>query len=82
MAAPAELELPHRPACHPVPVTTVPHLTPLLDRVMYTYTDADRHLGLHSGTSRRWLNGYCRSNRLYEPVLREEPTPDDAVTWG
>jgi uncharacterized protein (DUF433 family) len=60
----------------------VPHLTPLLDRVMYTHTDVDRHLGLHTGTSRRWLNGYCRSNRLYEPVLREEPTPDDAVTWG
>jgi uncharacterized protein (DUF433 family) len=63
-------------------VTTKPTPTSLLDRVMYTYADADRHLGLHWGTSRRWLNGYSRSGTRYEPVLREEPSGSDAVTWG
>jgi len=67
-------------ACHPVPVTITP--ISLLDRVVYTYSDVDRHLGLHWGTSRRWLNGYSRSGTRYEPVLREEATHDDAVTWG
>lgn len=54
----------------------------LLDRVVYTYSDVDRHLGLHWGTSRRWLNGYVRSGKEYPPVLREEPSSSDAVTWG
>lgn len=49
---------------------------------MYTYSDVDRHLGLHSGTSRRWLNGYRRGGREYEPVLRENASPIDTVTWG
>lgn len=56
--------------------------TSLLDRVVYTYTDTDRHLGLPWGTARRWLNGYVRSGTAYPPVLREEPIDADAVTWG
>jgi uncharacterized protein (DUF433 family) len=54
----------------------------LLDRAIYSYPDVDRLVGLHSGTARRWLEGYERSGRFYEPVLRAEPTGDDAVTWG
>jgi len=54
----------------------------LLDRVVYTYTDADRHLALPWGTSRRWLNGYVRGGTAYPPVLREEPRRADTVTWG
>jgi uncharacterized protein (DUF433 family) len=54
----------------------------LLDRAMYTYSDVDRHLGLHSGTSRRWLNGYSRGGSEYEPVLREGSIRADSVTWG
>jgi uncharacterized protein (DUF433 family) len=29
-----------------------------------------------------WLEGYERSGRFYDPVLRPEPTGSDAVTWG
>jgi uncharacterized protein (DUF433 family) len=54
----------------------------LLDRAIYSYPDVDRLVGLHSGTARRWLEGYERSGRFYEPVLRAEPTGGDAVTWG
>ncbi|MGN6204578.1 DUF433 domain-containing protein [Humibacter sp.] len=54
----------------------------LLDRAIYSYADVDRLVGLHSGTARRWLEGYTRDNRFYEPVLREEPTGSDVVTWG
>lgn len=63
-------------------MTTPPRPASLLDRAMYTYSDVDRHLGLHSGTSRRWLNGYTRGGTEYEPVLREGPVPADSVTWG
>jgi uncharacterized protein (DUF433 family) len=54
----------------------------LLDREIYTYSDVDRLVGLNAGTSRRWLEGYERGGREYEPVLREEPTGRDVVTWG
>lgn len=54
----------------------------LLDRAIYSYSDVDRLVGLHSGTSRRWLEGYVRSGKFYEPVLRDEPTGGDVVTWG
>lgn len=56
--------------------------TSLLDRAIYSYADVDRLAGLHAGTARRWLDGYERGGRFYEPVLREEPTGVDAVTWG
>jgi uncharacterized protein (DUF433 family) len=54
----------------------------LLDRAIYSYPDVDRLVGLRSGTSRRWLEGYERSGKFYDPVLREEPTGSDVVTWG
>jgi uncharacterized protein (DUF433 family) len=54
----------------------------LLDRAIYSYADVDRLVGLHSGTARRWLEGYQRTGRFYDPVLRPEPTGGDAVTWG
>ncbi|WP_029146227.1 DUF433 domain-containing protein [Microbacterium luticocti] len=57
-------------------------ITSLLDRAIYSYADVDRLVGLHAGTSRRWLEGYERAGRIYQPVLREEPTGSDAVTWG
>jgi uncharacterized protein (DUF433 family) len=56
--------------------------TTLLDRAIYSYADVDRLVGLHSGTARRWLEGYERSGRFYDPVLRSEPTGSDVVTWG
>ncbi|MEE6282849.1 DUF433 domain-containing protein [Georgenia sunbinii] len=54
----------------------------LLDRPMYSHADVDRHLGLHSGTARRWLNGYRRGRDEYPPVLRPSPAGEDVVTWG
>lgn len=54
----------------------------MLDRAIYSYADVDRLVGLHEGTSRRWLEGYSRSGKFYDPVLREEPIHVDVVTWG
>jgi uncharacterized protein (DUF433 family) len=54
----------------------------LLDRAIYSCADVDRLVGLHSGTARRWLEGYERAGRFYDPVLRPEPTGSEAVTWG
>lgn len=54
----------------------------LLDREIYSYADVDRLVGVRSGTARRWLEGYTRQGRFYEPVLREGRTGSDAVTWG
>lgn len=54
----------------------------LLDRAIYSYTDVDRLVGLHAGTARRWLDGYERAGRRYEPVLRAQPTGAEVVTWG
>jgi len=54
----------------------------LLDRAIYSYGDVDRLVGLHAGTARRWLEGYERAGRFYDPVLRPDPTGGDEVTWG
>jgi uncharacterized protein (DUF433 family) len=54
----------------------------MLERAIYSYADVDRLVGLHGGTARRWLEGYTRVGRFYDPVLRPEPTGSDAVTWG
>lgn len=54
----------------------------LLDRAIYSYADVDRLVGLRAGTARRWLEGYSRLGRFYDPVLRPEPVGSDAVTWG
>jgi len=54
----------------------------LLDRAIYSYADVDRLMGLHSGTAKRWLEGYERLGNFYDPVLRPEPCGCDSVTWG
>lgn len=54
----------------------------LLDRAIYSYADVDRLVGLRPGTARRWLEGYERSGKFYDPVLRAEASGADAVTWG
>ncbi|MFC6705620.1 DUF433 domain-containing protein [Flexivirga alba] len=76
----------HRPVRRRTAVSTkcqdVQMNSSLLDRAIYSYRDVDRLVGLHSGTARRWLEGYERAGRSYEPVLRPEPTASDSVTWG
>ncbi len=54
----------------------------LLDLAIYSYADVDRLSGLHPGTARRWLDGYERGGRFYDPVLRPEAVNSDVVTWG
>ena len=54
----------------------------LLDRRVYSFPQIDRILGLHHGTSSRWIDGYERASRFYEPVVRHERTGDEVATWG
>ncbi len=54
----------------------------LLDRQIYLYSDVDRLVGLRPGTARRWINGYRRGGRIYEPILRLEASETEWVTWG
>ncbi|WP_018180754.1 DUF433 domain-containing protein [Jongsikchunia kroppenstedtii] len=54
----------------------------LLDREVYLYAEVDRLIGLASGTARRWINGYTRGGRSYDPILREDARNTDWVTWG
>lgn len=63
-------------------VQDVPMASSMLERAIYSYGDVDRLVGLHAGTARRWLEGYERSGRFYDPVLRPEPFGSEAVTWG
>lgn len=54
----------------------------LLTRPVYGLGQVDRILGLRWGTARRWIDGYTRSGKQYPPVVREETTGEDIVTWG
>ena len=54
----------------------------ILDRPVYGVSEAAGLLGLRSDRARAWLDGYERSGVRYPPVIREEPTGDDIVTWG
>ncbi|MDQ3730113.1 MAG: DUF433 domain-containing protein [Actinomycetota bacterium] len=54
----------------------------LLERPTYGMPQVDRILGLAGGTARRWIDGYDRKGKHYPPVIREESSRDDAVTWG
>lgn len=54
----------------------------VLDRVLYSTSEAARLLGVHSRTLKNWLEGYRVRGIFYPPVIREEPTGSDEVTWG
>lgn len=54
----------------------------LLARPVYSLSQVDRTLGLPGGTARRWIDGYDRGRRHYDPVVRERTTRDEVVTWG
>lgn len=57
-------------------------VTSLLHREVYVMSQVDRLLDLGVGTARRWIDGYERRGRQYEPLVRAETTGSDAVTWG
>jgi uncharacterized protein (DUF433 family) len=45
-------------------------------------SQAARLLGLRTDSVRRWIDGYERAGTSYAPVIREERTGSDVVTWG
>jgi uncharacterized protein (DUF433 family) len=49
---------------------------------VYHYAEVDRLLRLTPGTAKRWIDGYERAGRVYEPVVRQERTGSPWVTWG
>ncbi len=54
----------------------------LLNRPVYGMRQVDRVLALHAGTARRWIDGYVRGGRTYQPVVRLQQTGEEIVTWG
>jgi uncharacterized protein (DUF433 family) len=54
----------------------------LLERPTFTMSQVDRLIGLPSGTARRWIDGYTRKGREYEPVVRQRRTGEVMATWG
>lgn len=54
----------------------------MLARPVYNYSEVDRLLRLTPGTAKRWIDGYERAGRTYEPVVRAERTESPWVTWG
>ncbi|HZN19615.1 MAG TPA: DUF433 domain-containing protein [Micromonosporaceae bacterium] len=53
-----------------------------LERALYGFGDVDRLLSLSHGTARRWVDGYNRRGKSYEPIVRATHTGNDIVTWG
>lgn len=60
-------------------VTTTPTA---LERPVYGMSQAARLLGLRTDALRRWIDGYERAGTTYAPVIREERSGSDTVTWG
>ncbi len=58
----------------------MPESTSLLQEPLYRIADVDRLLGTPRGTARGWIDG-CRRGRR-SPVIRNERTGSDRVTWG
>jgi uncharacterized protein (DUF433 family) len=54
----------------------------VLDRTLYSTGEAAQFLQLPRGTLKRWLEGVTVSGRFYLPVIRDEPTGSDDVTWA
>ena len=57
-------------------------LPSILERPVYGVSEAAGLLGLRSDRARAWLDGYERAGVRYAPVIREEHTGQDLVTWG
>jgi uncharacterized protein (DUF433 family) len=54
----------------------------ILERPVYGMSEAAGLLGLRPDRARAWLDGYERAGVRYPPVIREEHTGADLVTWG
>lgn len=53
-----------------------------LERPVYGMSQAARLLGVRTDALRRWVDGYERAGTTYAPVIREERSGSDTVTWG
>jgi uncharacterized protein (DUF433 family) len=54
----------------------------ILDRRVMTAREAARQLRIPATTLIHWLEGEQRRGSWYPPVLREEPTDRQDITWG
>lgn len=54
----------------------------ILERPVYGIAEAAGLLRLRSDRARAWLDGYDRQGTRYAPVIREQSTGDEVVTWG
>jgi len=72
--------------CHDCDVDTSgdpkPNAVTVLERPLYTSAEAAHLLRLRPDKVRRWLEGYHRAGKFYEPIIRIAPTGSDEVTWG
>jgi len=57
-------------------------VTSILERPVYGISEAAGLLGLRPDRARAWVDGYERQGSCYAPVIREERTGDDVLTWG
>ncbi len=53
-----------------------------LQRPVYGMSHPARLLALRTDALRRWIDGYERAGTTYAPVIREERSGFDTVTWG
>lgn len=67
-----------RPSCQNGVMSTIS----VLERRIYAMRDVDHHLGLRSGTAKRWIDGYVRGGRSYSPVIRPRRSGEPYATWG
>lgn len=54
----------------------------LMDREMYTEAAAARLLRVAPATLHYWLEGRTRGTKVYKPVIREEATGSNRVSWA
>ena len=63
-------------------MSLMPESFSLLDRPTYGFQEVDDLLQLSPGTAKRWVDGYERHGRRYDPVVRSSSLGNDIVTWG
>ncbi len=77
-----ESKCPHSqtPLGHDAVMTS--RMASILERPVYGISEAAGLLGLRPDRARAWVDGYERQGSFYAPVIREERTGDDVLTWG
>ncbi|MEI2702121.1 MAG: DUF433 domain-containing protein [Baekduia sp.] len=60
----------------------MPNVVHLAERPLYGFAQVDHLLGLPAGTASRWIEGYERAGKTYDPVIRPAPTGELIANWG